>query len=131
MPDRTKSPAPGNRGEAQSKNAGKRSQNHTKTGGPGFCLLRYAPPNGKPVHIRLSPAALEMVEALRRAPASRFDLVQRRPRLGLSGPQAIERLRKAGIEIESEWLKGKDRDGRPVRFVRYCLRGRVLGVTYG
>jgi hypothetical protein len=92
--------------------------------------LRYAPPGGKPLHIRLSPGALEMVEALRSAPASRFELMKRRPRLGLSGPQAIERLRKAGIEIESEWLKGEDRTGRPVRFVRYCLRGRVLGVSY-
>jgi hypothetical protein len=109
--EKRKGPAPGTRGEAAN-NAGERSPNHTKTEPPGFCLLRYAPPGGKPFHIRLSPAALEMVEALRRAPASRFDLVKRRPRLGLSGPQAIERLRKAGVQIESEWLKGVDRNGR-------------------
>jgi len=128
MADQRKSPAPGNRGEAQSKNAGERSTNHTKVGRSGCCMLRYAPPGGKPFHVRLGATDSEMLEALRCAPSSRLDLMKRRPRLGLSAPQAIERLRKAGLDIESEWIKGKDGQGEPMRFVRYRLLGRVLEV---
>ncbi len=129
--ERRKSPAPGNRGEAQSKNAGKRPLNHIKSAPPGSCLIRYKPPKGRALAIWLTPSQLEMLQALRPAPVSRVTLAKRRPRLGLSGPQYIERLRKAGLEIESEWRTGTDRDGRRVRFVEYKLRGTVLGVIHG
>ena len=126
MADRRKSPAPGNRGEAQSKNAGKRSRNSTLPMRPDSCLIRYKPPKGRALAIRLSPSQLEMLQALRPAPVSRFDLANRRPRLGLSGPQYVERLRRKGLEIESVWRTGTDRDGRRVRFVQYQLLGTLF-----
>jgi hypothetical protein len=129
MADRRKGPAPGTRGEAAN-NAGERSPNHTKGAAPGFCLVRYKPPKGRALAIRLGATDSEMLAALSVAPASRFDLMKRRPRLGLSGPQIVERLRKRGLTIESEWLRGLDGRGKPTRFVRYHLRGAVQGVIH-
>lgn len=128
MPDRRKSPAPGNRGEAQS-NAGKRSRNSTLPLRLDSCLIRYKPPKGRALVVRLTPAQMEMLQALRPAPLSRVDLAKRRPRLGLSGPQYVERLRKAGLVIDTQWIHATDRNGNAVRFGRYCLRGSVLSVN--
>ena len=124
MADKRMSPAPGKGSEAQGKNAGKRPV-HSNTPRP---LFRYRPPKGRAVNLRLSATEAEMIAALTQCPCSRFDLTKRRPRLGLSGPQVIERLRKAGLAIESEWTRGEDRDGRPVRFVYYRLHGTVREV---
>ena len=129
MPDRRKSPAPGNRGEAQRKNAGKRSRNSNLPPRLDSCLIRYKPPKGRALVIRLTPAQMEMLRALRPAPVSRADLANVRPRLGLSGPQYVERLRKAGLAIDTQWIHATDRNGAPVRYGRYCLRGSVLSVN--
>ena len=129
MPDRRKGPAPGNRGEAQNEHASKRSTNHIKSAPPGCCLIRYKPPKGRALAIRLTPAQMEMLQALRPAPVSRVDLANRRPRLGLSGPQFVERLRKAGLVIDTQWIHTTDRNGAAVRYGRYCLRGSVLSVN--
>jgi len=72
-----------------------------------------------------------MLQALRPAPVSRITLAKRRPRLGLSGPQYIERLRRKGLHIETAWHTDTDRDGRRVRFVEYHLLGTVQGVIHG
>ena len=125
MADKRTNPAPRKGGEAQTKNAGKRPT-HSNPPGP---LFRYKPPKGRAVTLRLSATEAEMLAALIRCPCSRFDLTKRRPRLGLSGPQVIERLRKAGVEIETEWARGLDRDGRPVRFGIYRLTGIVQEVA--
>jgi hypothetical protein len=127
MVDRRKGPDTGNRGEAIN-NAGERLTNHNKAGRSGFCTLHYAPPGRNPFHVRLGATDAEMLEALRHAPSSRLDLMKRRPRLGLSAPQAIERLRKTGLETVSEWMKENGAHGRSVRFVHYRLLGRVLEV---
>jgi len=129
MANRRKKPAPENRGEAQSKNAAKRSRNSTLPLRLDSCLIRYKPPKGHALAIRLTPAQMEMLQALRPAPVSRVDLANRRPRLGLSGPQYVERLRKAGLVIDTQWIHATDRNGDAVRFGRYCLRGRVLSVN--
>ena len=127
-PERRKSPAPGNRGEAR-KHAGKRSRNSTLPMRLDSCLIRYKPPKGRALAIRLTPAQMEMLQALRPAPVSRVDLANRRPRLGLSGPQYVERLRKAGLVIDTRWVHAIDRNGNAVRYGRYCLRGSVLSVN--
>ena len=124
MADRRKGPALDG---AEVKHAGERSH-HSKL--PGS-LFRYLPPKGRAVSLHLSATEAEMLAALVQCPCSRFDLTKRRPRLGLSGPQVIERLRKAGVVIDTEWLRGTDRDGKPIRFGIYRLRGRVQGVQHG
>ena len=124
-PDAQKSRTPGATGaRPHSENAGKRPWNDSRTA--ETCLIQYQPPKGRVLNIRLSAPQLEMLQALRPAPVSRIGLANRRPRLGLSGPQYIERLRRKGLEIESVWHTGTDRDGRRVRFVEYILRGTVL-----
>jgi len=70
-----------------------------------------------------------MVRALRGSPKTRVELAQIRPRLGLTGPATVERLRRKGLQIESLWREGADAEGRTVRFVAYELKGSVLGVV--
>jgi len=91
-------------------------------------LLYRAPGEPTPSPIRLGARELEMVRALRGSSKTRVELSERRPRLGLTGPATVERLRRKGLQIESLWKEGADADGRTVRFVAYELKGRVLGV---
>ena len=124
MAEKRTSPAPRKGGEAQGNNAGKRPVHSTPLGP----LFRYKPPKGRAVNLRPSATEAEMIVALSECPCSRFDLTKHCPRLGLSGPQVIQRLRKAGLAIESEWTRGEDRDVRPVRFVYYRQHGTVREV---
>ena len=91
-------------------------------------LLYRAPGEPTPSLILVGARELEMVRALRGSPKTRVELAQIRPRLGLTGPATVERLRRKGLQIESLWREGADAEGRTVRFVAYELKGRVLGV---
>ena len=91
-------------------------------------LLYLAPGEPAPSPIRVGARELEMVRALRGSPKTRVELSERRPRLGLTGPATVERLRRKGLQIESLWREGTDADSRAVRFLAYELKGRVLRV---
>ena len=92
-------------------------------------VARYCPPGQKARKIPLGPRQVEMLRLLHAAPATRVALLQRgRPRMGLSAPQIIEKLRRKGFHITSVWLHGIDGQGEPCRYVSYRLRGRLLGI---
>ena len=96
-------------------------------------VLRYIyPGQRKHSRIPISPRQLELVAALRQAPATRLELLQRdRPRLALNTPSLVAQLRARGLSISTEWETAKDVDGGPIRFARYALRGRVVRVEGG
>ena len=93
-------------------------------------FLRYIPPGQrKHTRIPISRRQLELVAALRDAPASRMELLKReRPRLALNAPATVAGLRAKGIDVSAEWQRAEDIDGSYSRFVRYALQGRVLGI---
>lgn len=119
MPEPKNGPAPGNRGEATI-NAGKRSRKSST-----IKPFHYEPAPGCALTVWLTAAEAEMLAAINGASMSRADLLMLRPRLALSAPQLVERLRRKGLDIETEWRRGTDRDGRAVRFGAYRLRGSV------
>jgi len=92
--------------------------------------LRYIPPGQrKAQHIDLSLREMDLVEALRKGPATRLELLDRgRPRLALNANTTISQIRRKGLFISDEWQQGVDAEGMTVRFKRYALRGRVVGV---
>ena len=130
MRDQREKPDPrGNAGTGPESYEAGNLRNDSNTRAPRSVLLYQAPGEPVPSPIRVSRREAEMLQALRGAPATRAELAERRPRLGLSGPQIVERLRHKGICIESVWREGADANARPCRFVAYALKGSVLGVT--
>lgn len=93
-------------------------------------VLRYvAPGTRNHQRIPVSRRQLELIAALRQAPATRMELLQRdRPRLALNAASTVCGLRSKGVAIRAEWERADDPDGSRCRFVRYSLEGRVLGI---
>ena len=52
---------------------------------------------------------------------SRLEIAERDLRAGLGAGGVVQALRRKGWPIRSVWYRGRDRDGRAVRWVRYKL----------
>jgi hypothetical protein len=119
MPEPKNGPAPGSRGGARI-NAAKRPS-HCST-----ARVDFEPAPGRVQTAWLTRPEAEMLTALRHGPVTRAELLMLRPRLALSAPQIVERLRRKGVPIETLWRRATDRDGRDARFGEYRLTGKVL-----
>lgn len=122
-----RSPDTGNPGGAKSAEAANLNTHSSIDKRP---TVRYqATDQDQPSHVPLGTREIEMVRALRRGPCTRVELARIRPRLGLTGPATIQRLRRKGFLIESVWHEVDDSEGVTVRFVSYHLVGKVEVAT--